>query len=211
MKGKYETLILDFGGVLYNIDYTLSVKQFNELGFENFDKWYSQAKQHSLFDLLETGKVSEEEFYNEVRKISQINLSDQQIENAWNALLIDLPDSRIQLLHELSKHYNLILLSNTNCIHAKAFLQEIDLKYGWERFRSPFNCIYLSHEIGFRKPTAEAFEYVVNENSLQKEKVLFVDDSIQHIEGAKSFGIDGYFLNLKAGDSIEQLAMKLMQ
>ena len=210
MKGKYESLILDFGGVLYHIDYTLTVKRFQEIGFENFDSWYSQAKQHALFDQLETGKLSEEHFYNNVRNISQINLSNQLIEEAWNALLIELPASRITLLKELSKYYKLFLLSNTNQIHAKAFKQEIEHKYGWEEFCKPFSAVYLSHEIGFRKPNADAFEFVVNRNNLQKEKTLFVDDSIQHIEGAAGVGIDSYFLDLKAGDSIELLVSKLM-
>jgi putative hydrolase of the HAD superfamily len=210
MKGKYKNLILDFGGVLYHIDYYLSVVKFGEIGFSNFDAWYSQAKQHELFDKLETGNISNENFYDEVRKISGLSLSDEAIATAWNALLLELPKERISLLKTLSQQFNLYLLSNTNRIHATAFKTQIEQHIGWDIFSEPFQRIYLSHEIGLRKPDAETFEFVINENRLNKEETLFVDDSFQHVEGARKCNIDAYFLNLKEGDSIERLVSKLM-
>jgi putative hydrolase of the HAD superfamily len=210
MSSKYDHIILDFGGVIYNINYHLSVVEFEKLGFEKFDEWYSQAKQHDLFDSLETGKVSELEFYNEVRKISGIEIKNTEIELAWNSLLIDLPISRIELLKQLSKRYELYLLSNTNFIHARAFKNSIDEEIGWNAFAKNFKQVYLSHEINKRKPDTNTFEFVIETNKLNRDKTLFVDDSKQHIEGAKKTGIDTYFLDLKNGDSIENLFSKLM-
>ena len=57
-----------------------------------------------------------------------------------------------------------------------------------------FNKIYLSHEIGFRKPNKHAFQIILNENSLKPNNVLFIDDSPQHIEGAKKLGIKTHLL-----------------
>jgi putative hydrolase of the HAD superfamily len=209
MKGLITDIILDFGGVLYDIDYQKTADAFHSIGFEKFDKWYSQAKQHELFDLLETGKISDVDFYNEVRRISQLSLTDSEIQNAWNALLIGLPIKRIELIEKLSTKYNVYLLSNTNIIHANEFKNEIDKIYGWNKYHQLFKKLYLSHELQMRKPHIETFEHVIDKNNLNPEKTLFVDDSFQHIEGAQKAGIKTYFLNLKEGDNFESLFQKL--
>jgi putative hydrolase of the HAD superfamily len=211
MKDKYKHIILDFGGVIFNIDYHLTVAEFEKIGFTQFYTWYSQAKQHELFDKLETGMISPEKFFAEIRNISGLDLKDAQIENAWNALLIGLPQNRIELLKDLSSQYNLYLVSNTNIIHASSFQHDIDKNFGWENFKNLFNKVCLSHEIQKRKPNADVFEYVIESNGLNKDETLFVDDSIQHIDGASKIGIDSYFLDLKSGDSFENLFSKLMQ
>jgi putative hydrolase of the HAD superfamily len=40
-----------------------------------------------------------------------------------------------------------------------------------------------------RKPNSEIFEFVCRENNLNLSTTLFIDDSIQHIEGAKKCGL----------------------
>ena len=57
-----------------------------------------------------------------------------------------------------------------------------------------FDKIYLSHEIGFRKPNKEAFQIILDENNLKSNNVLFIDDSPQHIEGAKRLNIQCHYL-----------------
>ncbi|HRE96809.1 MAG TPA: HAD family phosphatase, partial [Flavobacteriales bacterium] len=82
---------------------------------------YSQKDQGKLFDDLETGKISSADFRNEVRKLSSDALSDQQIDKAWNSILLDLPENRVELLYKLKQKFPLYLLSNTNEIHAQSF------------------------------------------------------------------------------------------
>jgi putative hydrolase of the HAD superfamily len=199
---KYDTLIFDFGGVIINIDYNLSVKAFEKLGFNGFDNWYSQAEQHKLFDDLETGKIGAYGFYNEVRRISKLDLTNNQIEEAWNALLLNLPEQRISILEKLSQSHQLFLLSNTNEIHANSFSNQIENMYGWNNFKNLFEKVYLSHEINLRKPNLDIFEFVINTHQLNTNRTLFIDDSKQHIDGAIEAGIDAYFLDVKKGESI---------
>lgn len=202
---QYSDIILDFGGVILNIDYMESVRSFEKLGFNSFDAWFSQAKQHELFDALEVGKINATDFYNEVRNISGLHLSDLEIENAWNALLLDLPMDTMRVIESLNKTHRLYLLSNTNAIHANSFIKSIDETYGWNKFTALFKQVYLSHEIGLRKPHGEIFEFVIQSNNLKKENTLFIDDSIQHVEGAKLVGLKAHHLNLKSDESLKKL------
>lgn len=194
-------IIFDLGGVLLNIDYSLTEKAFIDLGIINFEEIYSQIKQTSLFDKWETGKISKEEFINELRKTAPVFLSEEQICKAWNAMLLDFPLRRLQLLQQLRLYHDLILLSNTNEIHEAAFNKILKDTHGLN-LATFFDRVYFSHRIGMRKPSIEIFEKVLDENGLTAAHTLFIDDSAQHIEAAKTLGIQTIFL--EKGMTIEK-------
>ena len=189
-----KNIIFDFGGVILNIDYKLTEQAFTKLGIEDFDSIYSQAVQKELFDVFEKGLMSPEDFRKGLRKYIAEEVSDTEIDNAWNSMLLDLPEERIILLDKLRKNYRLFLLSNTNEIHYNSFLAYMKNKFRRDIFSEVFEKAYVSHQIHLRKPDAVIFEFVLRENSLRKEETLFIDDSIQHIEGAKRVGLKTLFL-----------------
>lgn len=187
-------IIFDLGGVLLNLDYSLTEKAFVDLGVENFPQIYSQLKQSTLFDDFEVGKISATDFLQSIKDEAGINVTDDDIIMAWNAMLLDLPKRRLQILEQLRRHYDLILLSNTNEIHEEAFNKIIYDAHGISYIGEFFDRTYLSHRVGMRKPNTDVFEKILSDNGLQPEHTLFIDDSPQHIEGAKSLGIQTIWL-----------------
>ena len=195
LKNKqFDAIIFDFGAVLINIDYHKTRTEFEKLGIQNFDALFSKARQNSLFDNLEKGLISEIEFRNELRALCGIDLNDDDIDQAWNSMLLKMPQKRVELLQKLSVHKPLYLLSNTNRMHERSFAQTIDAEFGWTMFTSLFKKIYFSHEVNMRKPDLEIFQLVLTENNLNPSTTLFIDDSPQHIEGAKKAGIHAFHL-----------------
>ena len=190
----FKNIIFDFGGVLIDIDYQRCVRSFQKLGFDDFDNWYSQLVQNDLFDDLETGRISPDEFREKIRQASKFRLTDAVIDAAWNSILTGLPPENILLLSRLRPHYRLFLLSNTNAIHETAFTAMIAEEYGRNILPELFERIYFSHHIGMRKPHPEIFLHVLKENNLTAAETLFIDDSPQHIEGAKKTGLQTLFL-----------------
>ena len=183
-----KNILFDLGGVLYHIDYSLSIEAFENLGIESFHEHFSQKKQSYLFDRLETGQISEKDFIKEIKAILP-NCTKEKIINAWNRLLIGLPKENIQLLQALSKKYQLFLLSNTNSIHIKQINKLLYKDYNLKSLDPLFDKIYLSHQIGMRKPNRETFEWVLKDAKILANETLFIDDSIQHINNAKKVGI----------------------
>lgn len=202
MQKKIKNIIFDFGGVILNIDYQLTIDAFKEIGMNNFDKAYSQAAQIHLFDNLEKGVISPQEFRNGIRNASGLDLSDEKIDYAWNKIILDLPKHRIDLLLKIRNNYNCFLLSNTNIIHYDLYIKQLQ-EFGLESFDDVFKKSYFSFEMGMRKPDAEIFEFVLNQQLLIAEETLFIDDSIQHIETAANLGINVY--HLKKGIEITDL------
>lgn len=192
-SANIEAVIFDLGGVLLNIDYTLTIKAFRDLGMTNVEELFSQHQQDSFFDHFETGDISPKDFRVEVRKHLPRGITDQQIDEAWNALLLDFPSDRFSFVKKMSSNKRVFLLSNTNAIHMQWFVPKMKEWFG-EDFFSLFEKAYLSHEIGMRKPNVEIFNWVLEQNNLSPESTLFVDDSVQHIEGAKNAGIQTHWL-----------------
>ncbi|MBI4947197.1 MAG: HAD family phosphatase [Bacteroidetes bacterium] len=194
IPSSIKNIIFDFGGVILNIDYKLTEIAFAKLGLPDFSNIYSQKNQKELFDLFEKGLITPADFRREVKKYSKQEISDTQIDIAWNAMLLDLPVERVQLLDKLKRTHRVFLLSNTNEIHFTAFSSYMKDKFKRNVFSDVFERYYVSHKVKMRKPDAEIFEMVVQENMLRKEETLFIDDSMQHIEGARKAGLNAIFL-----------------
>lgn len=194
-------IIFDLGGVLLNLDYGLTERAFIDAGIHNFPEIYSQLSQSELFDKWETGKISREEFIAGMQALSPVQLSEEQILQAWNAMLLDFPLRRLQILQQLRLYYDLFLLSNTNQVHEEAFNDILMKSHGIPSIGVFFDKVYMSHKVGLRKPGKEIFEQILNENGLKAEHTLFIDDSPQHIVAAKALGIQT--IHLEKGMTIE--------
>ena len=190
-----KNIIFDLGGVLLRIDYSLTEKAFIDLGCKDFHAIYSQAKQTSLFDDFEKGKISENRFFEELKAISGLKtVNENQLKKAWQSMLIDFPVENLALLQNLKIKYRVFLLSNTNETHIQGFTSIIEKVCGFSSFEEQFEKVYYSSRLGLRKPDAECFNFVLQENNLIANETIFIDDSIQHIEGAAKTGIQAHWL-----------------
>jgi putative hydrolase of the HAD superfamily len=194
---SFKNIIFDLGGVIVNIDYSLTTKAFYKLGLSDFDALFSQAKQSKLFDLYEKGFITSSDFRNQIRNYLGNHLDDITIDQAWNAMLMDVPKERLQLLRKIKSTHRTFLLSNTNDIHIETFNKYLQKTFGIADLSGYFEKLYLSYKVGMRKPDKEIFELVVSENNLLPQETLFIDDSIQHVEAAKTLGIHAYLLEVK--------------
>jgi epoxide hydrolase-like predicted phosphatase len=199
-------IIFDLGGVLINLDYQRTEHAFKEAGIPNFNAIYSQMKQDTLFDDFETGKIGAEQFLEGMKTAAGISITDDQVLLAWNAMLLDFPLRRLQILQQLRLHYDLFLLSNTNEVHEAAFNDILYKAHGMPNIGVFFDKVYLSHRVGMRKPNAEIFQRVLDDNGLKPEQTLFIDDTLQHIASAKALGIQTIYL--EKGMTIEEHVFK---
>ena len=196
-----KAIIFDLGGVLLNISYQNTIASFKKLGIKNTDNIYSKKTQSHIFNLIETGEITAKKFLEDLQVFTN-NATIQEVKDAWNAMLLNLPKKRLQVLLSLKSNHALFLLSNTNTIHINAISNKLGARK-WEGFCNLFDKIYLSHEIGIRKPNSEAFQLILNQQKLNPKEVLFIDDSYQHIVSAKKLGIICY--HIKDGEDITTL------
>ncbi|HRH37198.1 MAG TPA: HAD family phosphatase [Flavobacteriales bacterium] len=197
-----DTIILDLGGVLIDVDYHASTRAFADLGHHRFDALYSQAKQNHVFDAFETGELSPAQFRDRIRELLNAPITDKEIDACWNAMIGTIPQARLDLVERLKQRYTVLLLSNTNAIHVPAFEGIVARTNGIAQFKSLFHGAYYSCEIGKRKPDVEAFHHVLELHNASPERTLFIDDSIQHVIGARAAGLYAEHLDVGRGDII---------
>jgi putative hydrolase of the HAD superfamily len=152
---------------------------------------------------LERCEISVEDFRDRIRELSgKPDLTDEQIDGAWNKIFLDIPQGNHELLQQVKAKYRTFLLSNINAIHYDYVHNYLQKEFGMANNDDLFEKLYYSHLVGKRKPDAEIFEQVLQENNLNPAETLFIDDSPQHLETAQKLGLQTYLMT--APDNIQQ-------
>jgi FMN phosphatase YigB (HAD superfamily) len=185
MMKKISTIIFDLGGVLLDLDQGKTLRAFNKLGLDLDDVNESA----SIFTDFETGKINAADFRQGIQTLSKGILTSEQIDHAWNLMLLETTEERFRLIEQLRKHFRVYLLSNTNSIHIDYFKAYIEKDFGWNRWSNLFDKQYLSYEMGMRKPHKEIYQFVLNDIGREAKECIFVDDNITNIKNAGALGI----------------------
>lgn len=183
-----KNIIFDLGGVLLNLDFEKTAGAFTALGVKDFHEYFTQYHADPLFKKLEVGAVADQGFYDAFRKTAVITAGNNEIDTAWNAMLLDFPVHRIEKLKELGSSYRLFLFSNTNAIHHEAFHHRFYEQFGFQ-LDSLFEKAYYSHLIGYRKPGLDAFNFVINDSKVAPAETLFIDDTRPNVDAALQVGL----------------------
>lgn len=183
-----KNIIFDLGGVLLDIDPHRTIEAFRQLGMPDLIQAGGWGYNHQVFLDMEQGRLSDPEFRDGIRSLLPAPATDEQIDAAWCAMIIDYPSEKVELLQNLQSRFKLYLFSNTNSIHVDFFHRLFQEKFGFS-VSTLFVKDYYSHEIGQRKPAVSAFEYVLNHARLHPAETLFIDDSDQNILSARQTGM----------------------
>ncbi len=183
-----KNIVFDFGGVILNLDKEATKRELQKLGLQHFDNEMLQTN-----NLYEKGVISTFDFLDFYQKKIP-NTTKFQLEYAWNSILLDLPDYRLDFLEKLAEKYNLYLLSNINDLHLKSIKNTLgEDKY--IRFIEVFDMLFYSHLIKMRKPDKAPFQFVLNRNNLKAAETLFIDDIKENCETAKKMGFRTWHFN----------------
>ena len=190
-----KNIIFDLGGVIINLDNQRTEDAFTSLGVKDIRNYFGHGYASAFFKEYEIGMLTDKEFIEAIRNLINLDIPDQAIIDSWNALLLDFPPERIQLLKQLRKRYRTFLFSNTNALHLAALQQTFSKTFGpGTSLEDHFEKTYYSHVMGMRKPDRASFEYILKENKLDPAETMFVDDAIVNVEGAEQAGLRGLFL-----------------
>ncbi|MDR0976434.1 MAG: riboflavin biosynthesis protein RibF [Prevotellaceae bacterium] len=188
---EIKNLIIDFGGVLIDLDRKRCIEKFRQIGFDHVEQMLDVCHQQGFFLEHEKGLISDAEFRDRIRDMATRPVTDEQIDEAWNSFLLTIPAYKLRLLLRLKKHYNVILLSNTNGIHWDYSRQHV-FNYRGHTVEDFFHHLFVSYEMHLAKPDPAIFRRVIDETGIRPEETLFLDDSPANCRAAESLGIRTY-------------------
>jgi putative hydrolase of the HAD superfamily len=186
---KFKAVIFDFGNVIINIEFQRIYQTFSKLTSKPIAYIEKRITEEQIFRRYESGQFTDEEFREIIRQTLCFALSDKEVDTAWNAILLDIPTERIDLINNIRKKYPVYLLSNTNNIHISASNNYLNEAHGIKNLDVLFDKLYLSYEMGLWKPDTEIYYEVLRSINLEPNQVIFFDDNLQNIESAKAIGM----------------------
>lgn len=187
-----KNLIFDLGGVIINLDISRSFQQFALLGDMTLVQMNHIAESNPLFNNYEKGLITSFQFRMGIREILKKDVTDKEIDTAWNAMLLDIPLERLKFLERLKPHYKMLVLSNTNEIHITEFDKIAKKVFGAGNYQLLFDTIYYSHLVNMRKPDSEIYQFVLQENNIKAEETLYLEDNHENIVSSKKLGFITY-------------------
>jgi len=188
-------IIFDLGGVIMDIDVKQTTSAFTRMGVKNIGDYFGHGFAASFFKDHESGKISDEAFIQKIKQeIKLEKITEEEVIEAWNALLLRFPPERIPLLDEIRKKYRIFLYSNTNGIHHQRFAEIYRNAFPGRELNDHFEKAYYSHLLGHRKPDTTGFKIIIRENGLDPAETLFIDDAFMNVEGAMKAGLKGLYL-----------------
>ncbi len=186
-----------------DIDRDRCVRAFEALGMADADDFLGVYGQKGAFLALESGEIDADEFHSQVRPmIDRENVSDEEIDAAFNEFLIGIPVHRLESLRELRRDYKVYLLSNTNPIMVNGKIAEEFRKEGRE-MADYFDGIFTSYEAKCCKPGKAIFDYTEKVGGLNPSETLFFDDSQSNVDAARSYGFNSVLV--RPGDEFTTL------
>ena len=181
----YDTIIFDFGGVILDINPDLSRHKFAVMLGEGNAR---RLEEEQVPQQYESGRMTRDEFIAKINQIGGTNYSEEEILNAWNAMLLSYQSPRIEWIKRLRKTHKLLMLSNTNESHFEYFHNKLIAEYG-VTFYQLFDHVYLSHEMGLLKPSLEIFQKVIEEQRINPTRTLFIEDTQRNADAARKVGL----------------------
>lgn len=198
-----DTIIFDLGMVVINLDMEATTNELKRIFGSEYDSLMASLNQDGFFNLYETGKISTETFTTTLAEKSKGKANIEDIAKAWNAMLLDIPPIRFDILKWAKANYRTYCLSNTNELHINWINDMLKKEFDLQDLSPYFHHVYLSHEMQQRKPDVEIFETLIQNHQLNPSKTLFIDDTAGHLEGANQAGINTY--HLTGNEKIEDL------
>ena len=202
MDKNIKNIVFDLGGVLINLDFERAFEAFKKAGFENIEEQLQSFNREGIFEQFELGEISQEEFRSAIREKAKIALTDQEIDDMWNLVLLDIPREKLELILDLRGKYMVYLLSNTNKTHWDYTCKNA-FNYRGFRVEDYFEETFLSFEMHIIKPNKAIFETMLSEANLLAEETLFIDDSEANCKAAQEVGIHAHHYHI--GDDLSKI------
>lgn len=188
-----KNIIFDLCGPIITIDVNLIDKRLQQFGI-TCEHPYRKVYDLALTKRFEANQITTDEFCNEFREILNTRITNEQICDAWNSLIVDFKREHQLLFPKVHKHYHTFVLSNSDVVNAEYFTQYLNSEAGFDFVSQGFDEIFFSYTIGERKPSPKIFQHILDKHNLIASETLFIDDCEKHCIGAKEVGLNTIWL-----------------
>lgn len=185
--------IFDLGNVIVDIDFNRVLGAWSDFSRVPLATLKQNFVMGEAFHRHERGEISDEEFAKALCEEMALPLSYEQFSTGWQAVFVALRPDVIDIMHKLrAKGDRVVVLSNTNRLHTTFWPEQ------YPEIRAAADRIYLSQEMGMRKPESRIYQQILAEEGFSADDTVFFDDNAENIAGAERVGITSILVANKA-------------
>jgi len=180
---KIEALLFDLGGVVIEIDFNLALQTWKQWSLLSIEEMRHRFKLDGAYQQHERGEIEGTEYFAHLRKILEIKANDAEIASGWNAIFVNEVSETLNYILTAKIHLPCFAFTNSNAIHQASWMTNFPAVV------DSFHQIFVSSELGLRKPEPEAFAAIADATGISLDTMLFFDDTEENIRGAQAVGM----------------------
>jgi len=187
MDERIEVVLLDLGNVLVDFDYRISAKRISHFCAKSPEDIIKLFFSSGAAVSFETGKISPQDFFGQVKEMLDLKLSYEAFVPIWNEVFFLSAKNRgvFSLVNYLREYYKVALISNTNILHYEY------LKKHFPVFNI-FHNVFVSCELGLIKPDHLIYQKALQVLNVPAQRVFYTDDRIDLVQSAKELGLQAF-------------------
>lgn len=178
-----DALLFDLGNVVIEIDFNRALAHWAAQAHCEESLIRDRFRHDHAYDQHERGKIDLNAYFSALRANLGVDISDAHLRDGWNAILIGAMPGISDLLASAAERFPLFAFTNSNPEHQRC------LSDRFADLLRPFRQVFVSSNIGLRKPEPKAYRHVVDSVGVPAHRILFFDDLIENVEGARACGL----------------------
>jgi putative hydrolase of the HAD superfamily len=180
---QVQALLFDLGGVLIDVDFNRVLEYWQPISRLSLEELKNTFSSDLPYQQHERGEITAAQYFAHLAMTLELQDDPAHISAGWNAIFgREITETRL-LVQEARAHLPCYVFSNTNATHQVAWTALYpDLAQSFER-------IFVSSDMGYRKPERRAFEYVADAMDVPLNAILFFDDHPDNVAGARAAGL----------------------
>ena len=189
-----DALLFDLGGVVMGLDWDRGFERWAQACGVAAPELRRRYRMDEDYERHERGEIGERDYYASLRRSLAIDIPDADFRAGWNAIFTEPVHETVAVLEQLRERVPLYAFSNTNESHRVVWSRQ------FEEALKNFRRVFVSSQMGLRKPESAAFDYIVREIKVPASRILFFDDTLANVEGARAAGLQA--VHVKRPDDV---------
>lgn len=194
MSEPVEALLFDFGNVVVDIDFDRVTARWAQHAGCSAQAVLARYSHDDAYKRHECGDIDINQYFAALRGSLGIEISDAQFLDGWNAVFGGVIPGIEEQLRAAAARRPVYLFSNTNPAHEAFWVP------AYAEVLEPFRKLYVSSTIGLRKPERAAFDHVARDIGVAPGRILFFDDALENVEGARRAGLQA--VHVRSNDDV---------
>lgn len=183
MTQPIHALLFDLGGVVIEIDFDRALHSWAEHSRHDVDGLRERFAFDDAYQQHERGQLDGVDYLQHLRRTLDLEADDKTIARGWNAIFVGAIPDAVAKLAALAPHVPCYAFTNTNAIH------QAEWSVTYRDVVAHFRHVFVSSDMGVRKPEARAFRLVEHTIGVPAANILFLDDTLENVEGARAAGM----------------------